>query len=331
MEGWKEYLKYIVFFVVLAAIALGGLQVLKTTLKTRYPVMVVVSESMIPTLGVGDFIIVGQIQDFSEIVAEPAPIGDIFVYRRTGSSDEYIVHRAIEKELLDDEWQFVTKGDNNIGEDWPPIKESRVMGKVVGRVPVIGYFPLFIKTSLGFVLVALIMVLVFFADHIMPEKRLEKTGGRFPWLSVAPFVVTPIVFALFFTVTDTRLEYELIALAAWYLGCVIAPLAFDDDDMGLMFWLYHFVLTMLPLGCDIVWRLTGITPSEWWYVEGSTVPITWLLQRETPMFYEAFGRLVMLLLPGCAIFLLLIAAKRWGIQPMTNLSRRMRGSKENDY
>ena len=323
-DGLKEYLKYFAFFIVIAIVAFGGIQVLKASLKTQYPVMVVVSESMIPTLGVGDFILVGQIQDFDDVVAEPQPEGDILVFLKPGTSDEYIVHRAVEKTNNNGEWYFVTKGDNNAVQDGRPVKESNVMGRVIGNIPILGYFPMLIKTSRGLITVVGLMGIVFFADYIMPDKREERTGGKFPWLTILPFIVAPLVFIFFSFMPDNRLDLELAALAAWYLGCLIAPIAFEDDDMGLMFWLYHFVLTMIPLGCDLVWWMTGITPSEWWYVEGSTVPITFLLQRETPMFIEAFEQFAILLLPGCALFFIITMLKRRGFESITTLSRWIR-------
>lgn len=324
LDGWKEYLKYFIFFIILAGIALGGMQVLKSGFKTQYPIMVVVSQSMIPTLGVGDFILVGQIESFEELVAESMPEGEIIVFLRPGSTNEYIVHRAVDKFLMNGEWQFVTKGDHNSGQDSRPVSEDRVMGRVVGKVPVLGYFPLFIKTSRGFLFVAGLMALVFFADYLMPERRVERAGGRFPVLSLVPFVVAPAVLVSFMVMPDTHLDYELFALGAWYVGCLVAPFAFDDDDMGLMFWLYHFVLVMIPLANDMVWWMTGITPSNWWLVEGSTVPITWLLQKESALFFEAFNRLALLLVPGVVLFLVLTALKRRGVGGLTGLSARLR-------
>ncbi len=323
-DGLKEYLKYFAFFIVIAIVAFGGIQVLKASLKTQYPVMVVVSESMIPTLGVGDFILVGQIQDFDDVVAEPQPEGDILVFLKPGTSDEYIVHRAVEKTNNNGEWYFVTKGDNNAVQDGRSVKESNVMGRVIGNIPILGYFPMLIKTSRGLITVVGLMGIVFFADYIMPDKREERTGGKFPWLTILPFIAAPLVFIFFSFMPDNRLDLELAALAAWYLGCLIAPIAFEDDDIGLMFWLYHFVLTMIPLGSDLVWWMTGITPSEWWYVEGSTVPITFLLQRETPMFIEAFEQFAILLLPGCALFFVITMLKRRGFESIMTLSRWIR-------
>ncbi len=321
----KEYLKYFAFFVVIAIVAFASIQALKISLKTQYPIMVVVSESMVPTLGVGDFILVGQVSDFDDVVAEPQPEGDILVFLKPGTSDEYIVHRTVEKTYNNGEWYFVTKGDNNAVKDSRPVKESNVMGRVIGNIPILGYFPMFIKTSRGLITVVGLMGIVFFADYLMPDKKEERIGGKFPWLTLIPFIITPIVILLFSVMPNNRLDLELAALAAWYVGCLVAPLAFEDDDMGLMFWLYHFVLTMIPLGCDLVWWMTGITPSRWWYVEGSTVPITFLLQRETPMFVEAFEKFAILLLPGCVVFLVMTAAKRRGIVSLENISRQIRG------
>lgn len=322
-DGLKEYIKYFAFFVVIAIIAFGGINVLKISLKTKYPVMVVVSESMVPTLGVGDFIVVGQISNFDNLVAEPPPEGDILVFLKSGTSDEYIVHRAIDSNK-NGQWYFTTKGDNNARQDHLKVSESNVMGKVIWSIPLLGYFPMFIKTSRGLLTVVGLMAIVFFADYIMPDKRENKTGGSFPWFTVAPFLVTPSIILLFSFMPNNRKELEIVALASWYLGCLIAPLAFDDDDTGLMFWLYHFVLTMIPLGCDLVWWITGITPSEWWFAESSTVPITFLLQRETPMFIEAFQQFAIMLIPGCIMFLMITALKRRNYEPLTTLNRKIR-------
>jgi len=327
-ETLREYAKYFLFFIFLAIVAFGGIFVLKSTLKTEYPVMVVVSQSMVPTLGVGDFILVGQIQAFDEVEAGPPPMGDILVFSRSYSSDEYIVHRAVRKAELNGEWFFATKGDNNVIEDSQPVSEDKVIGKVVGRFPIMGYFPLFIKTTRGFGLVAVLMVIIFFADYIMPIKRAERIGGGFRWWSLIPFLSSPLIIVILLMWPDRYLELELLALGVWYLGCFITPIAFEDDDMGLMFWLYHFVLTMIPLGCDLVWKMTGLTPSLWWNTRGSTVPITWLLLQETPQYYQAFNLFALLTLPGCILFLLLMAAKRRGFKPLISLSRRIRGAEE---
>jgi len=323
-EGRGELAKYIVVFVVLMAAAFGSIHLLRATLRTQYPLMVVVSQSMVPTLDVGDFIFVGRIDDFDGVAAAPPPEGDILVFMRSRAADEYIVHRAVDKFQEGGGWWFITKGDNNPTSDGQPVPEGRVVGKVVGRAPILGYFPLFIKTSRGLLLVASLMAIVFFADYLMPLKRRVEAEGRFPWVTLAPFLAAPVAYIVFWFTPQLHLEIDVLVLACWYIGCFTAPLAFGDDDLCLMFWLYHFVLLMIPIGWDVVWRLTGITPSMWWYVKGSTVPLTWLLMKETPMFHRAFTVFIQIILPGCALFLLTMTAKRRGVTPLVAASRRLR-------
>ena len=284
--------------------------------------MVVVSQSMVPTLNVGDFILIRQISDINEVAAAPPPTGDILVFIR---NKDYIVHRAVSKYLNNDEWEFVTKGDNNKMEDGRPANENDVIGKVVGNVPVFGYFPLFLKTTRGLALILVLMIVVFFADTILPDKRASTTGGTFPWVSLLPFLVSPLILLSFWYIHESHFELEVIALASWYIGCFVCPLSFDDDDTGLMFWLYHFVLTIIPVGCDMVWWLKRITPSMWWASDGgSTVPISWFLQLESPYFFEMFNLFAIMVLPGCMLFLGLMAAKRRGVEPLNSLNLRLR-------
>ena len=326
-DGRGEAARYIVFFVVLVATAFGAIYGLRALLGTQYPLMVVVSQSMVPTLGVGDFIFVGHIDDFERVEAAPQPEGEILVFSRLSSSNEYIVHRAVEKFMENGMWFFVTKGDNNPVSDGRPVQENRVVGWVIGRAPILGYFVLFVKTSRGLILIAALMAIVFFSDYLMPLRQEEGrvlSDGSYPWISLLPFLVAPIAIASFWIVPEFHFEAEVFALACWYVGCFLAPLSFKDDDLCLMFWLYHVVLIIIPLGCDLVWWLTRITPSMWWYVEGSTVPVTWLLMKETPLYLEASNVLLRLIVPGCVIFLLTMAAKRNGVSILKAASRRIR-------
>jgi signal peptidase len=324
-RGTGETLRYVAVFAVLLAVAFGGIHVLRLALGTQYPMMVVVSESMVPTLGVGDYIFVGGIDDFDDVVAEPYPEGDILVFVKPGTTDEYIVHRAIDRVEGPEGWSFVTKGDNNPGPDGRPVPAANVLGRVIGRAPILGYFSLFIKTMRGFALVALAMAFTFFIDYIIPLRGGSASGGRFPYVSLIPFLVAPLALASFWLIPNGHLWLDLFAIAGWYLGCLVAPLAFEDDDLGVMFWLYHFVLLIIPLGCDAVWWTTGITPSRWWSVQGSTVPLTWLLVRESPFFQVAFLSLLRLLIPGMVLYFAVLAAKRRGVQPLSAASVWIRG------
>lgn len=329
-EQVREILKYGVVLLVLVSIFFGGTYLLRTVLGTKYPVMVVVSQSMVPKLGVGDFIIVSQIQDFDDVDAGPPPEGDILVFVRGGYRDEYIVHRAVERHLEDGQWSYVTKGDNNRFPDPQPVAESQVVGKVEGRIPILGYFSLFIKTLRGFSLVVVSMLISFFFDYLLPDRKKKGKRGSFPWLALTPYLLTLITVASFWLNPGNNLKLELVTVVAWYIGCFLLPLAFWDDDMGLMVWLYHLVLVMIPIACDIVWWTTNITPSMWWSVQGSTLPITWLLMEETRYFHRAFMIILMIILPGALIYLSTTLAKRYEVGPFNHLSMELRDISRGD-
>jgi len=317
----KELLKYGVSFIALIAIFYGGTVVLRTVLGTSNPMMVVVSQSMVPTLGVGDFIFIEAIDDFDTVVVGEPPQGDILVFIRPRYSDEYIVHRAIEAYSTEDGWVYQTKGDNNKLPDAFKVPEDLVIGRVVNRIPVLGYFSLFIKTMKGFSIVLGLMAVSFFFDDILPNKPQDKTGARFNYIYLAPFLVAPLVLVKLWIAPSNHETLEFISLAAWYVGCILLPLTTSDDDMGLMFWLYHAVLLMIPIACDLVWWTMGITPSNWWRIRGSTLPVSWLLMKETAEFQRAFNQILFWIGPGIMVFLGLMYAKRSQVPFVLRLSR----------
>jgi signal peptidase len=323
-ENTKEVLRYGATFIALIALFYGGTLVLRNTLGTANPMMVVISQSMVPTLGVGDFIFIEAINDFDVVSIGTPPSGDILVFMRPGFTDEYIVHRAIDGVKTETGWLYQTKGDNNMFPDGFQVPEHLVIGRVINRLPVIGYFSLFIKTMKGFGMVLILMAISFFYDNILPKKTEITIKGRFNYITLIPFAVAPLVLIKIWIQPADHQTLETVALAAWYWGCLVLPLTADDDDMGLMFWLYHLVLLMIPITCDLVWWTTGITPSNWWTIKGSTVPISWLLMEETSLFNEAFNHILLWTGPGILLYLGLLYAKRSQVAFIKSLSDKLR-------
>jgi len=151
----------------------------KVALRTEYPLLVVASTSMLPTLDVSDIIIVQGI-NASEIKAAPELGGDIIVFYQPYNWNTRIVHRAINMTSKLEEgklvWYFQTKGDNNFGPDhwsgpgtWNEmVSEKLLVGKVIGVIPLIGNVPLFIRTPLGTVLIIFLFILMLLLEFV-PE------------------------------------------------------------------------------------------------------------------------------------------------------------------
>ncbi len=73
---------------------------------------------------------------------------DIVVYEANPATYGLIVHRVIAKITNENETIYLTKGDNNQIADQEagitPVPQDKIQGKVIFRIPLIGYFKLFL-------------------------------------------------------------------------------------------------------------------------------------------------------------------------------------------
>ena len=157
----NEYVKSIILLLIIIFCIAGFWLGLKAYLVTDYPLLAVASGSMKPTLNEGDLIVVQGGLEGSIIVAEIGT-GDIIIFHRPGDPDELIVHRAVEKWQDGDIWKFHTWGDNNPQQDSWIVRETDIIGKVVGVVPYVGHIPLFVHTTNGKII---IIILIWFEKH----------------------------------------------------------------------------------------------------------------------------------------------------------------------
>jgi len=171
----KDYVQTVIMVIITIVIVILFWYGLRFAFRTNHPLLAVASGSMRPTLQVGDLIVV-QGLDPSEINAAPRPEGDIIVFRRSLSSSSLIVHRAIAKKNEGNIWYFETKGDNNtISDGWIP--EQNVIGKVVGRVPLLGYIALFfepLEVKVAFILLLFVLLIILELFPISRKKVKES-------------------------------------------------------------------------------------------------------------------------------------------------------------
>jgi len=181
--------------VILIVIVFGGVFAfwfgLRVWSKTEYPLLAVVSTSMVPTLDVGDLIIVEGIEA-STVRVGPKFVGEIIVFHHPMHRDDFIVHRAIEKAFnsTDGFWYFRTQGDNSATNYSPDswsgpdtwkgmVSERLVVGKVVSVVPWFGNLSLFIRTSEGMLLIIALIIIIIFVDlaEYVPSM-IKKASAR---------------------------------------------------------------------------------------------------------------------------------------------------------
>ncbi len=119
----------------------------------------------------------GDILLVKNVPAESLEIGDVIVFD-TPSIPDPVVHRIIAR------WQnssghffFKTNGDNKETNKYPDswtVHEKDVIGKVVIRIPHIGWFLLTLQTNLGKILILSLAILVLFGEDIFGYLGLTK-------------------------------------------------------------------------------------------------------------------------------------------------------------
>ena len=110
---------------------------------------VIITESMVPTIKVNDAVIVKRSS------AEELEIGDIITFKSADErfKDMTITHRIVgEQNISSGDLVYRTKGDNNRIEDAALVTQNSIYGRVILKLPKIGYVSRFLKTPFGFLL-----------------------------------------------------------------------------------------------------------------------------------------------------------------------------------
>lgn len=152
---WNTVTTIVMVLVVILALLLIGARVL------GLQILVVMSGSMEPHYHVGSIIFV------KDVPPESLQVGDDITFRITDKT--VATHRIVE--ILPDgsSLRFRTKGTANTTTD-DPVPQDRVLGKVVGTIPLLGYAFDFVKKPPGtFIAVAIaaIMVVVAFVPDMV--------------------------------------------------------------------------------------------------------------------------------------------------------------------
>ncbi len=138
-----------------------------------YGAYVIVSGSMEPIIKVRDAVVIKrcEVDDIKQ--------GDVVTYR---SLDEafygiLITHRVVNIEEENGEKKFITKGDHNETIDRKPVSFDQIQGKVVMRIPKIGYLKYFLVDYYGWIIAVVIPSLGIIAyDIVKLYKKIRNKG-----------------------------------------------------------------------------------------------------------------------------------------------------------
>lgn len=170
MGGLKK-IGTIVLSVILWLIILMAALFAFTTLATRdtdhvaslagFTPLTVASESMSPTFGQGDMIVIQQV--------DPATLkeGDIITFHAI-IDNQYALntHRIASISVDSGVRKYVTKGDNNTMTDTHVISDGDIVGKEVLIIPNMGKVMDFLSSTPGFLIVIVLPLLIFFVYQV---------------------------------------------------------------------------------------------------------------------------------------------------------------------
>lgn len=179
----KSFLSFILVFMSLLII-LGGIYLIDLvynvkTGKNNTPLFgayVIVTESMEPTISVNDAVVVKRVSD------DDVNVGDIITFSsNTGYyAGHSITHRIVAK-LINRSGNFVyrTKGDNNAKADMSLVSNDSILGKVILKLPKVGYIQAFVLSPVGFVVsiifpVILVILYEIFRIFTLWKKRKKE-------------------------------------------------------------------------------------------------------------------------------------------------------------
>jgi signal peptidase len=167
MKKRKNEIIEIIILLLIATFPLYTWGIARIILHNPYPIQVVEGNSMSPTLNIGDLILIENINPKNitngTIISFYSPIGGVYT------------HRVIGIEVMSDKYYFRTKGDALDSPDSWLIPENYVIGRVIARIPLIGYLILIPKIYLALffiIIIAIDVIYVFYLKKLLKKKKM---------------------------------------------------------------------------------------------------------------------------------------------------------------
>lgn len=139
----------------------------------KFNAYVVLTGSMIPEINPSDVVVTKKVKE------EKLKVGDIVTFYSTDPrfSGIIVTHRIVEILPTNSGHEYRTKGDNNNTTDSALIRYDDMVGKVILKIPKLGYVQTFLATQGGWIFVVLIPCLVIISYDIMKlgKKVLSKS------------------------------------------------------------------------------------------------------------------------------------------------------------
>lgn len=117
-----------------------------------YGAYVILTGSMEPIIKPSDAVIIRRANE------DDISVGDVVTYFSQDPSNYgiLITHRVVNIQEENGEKKYITKGDHNNTVDISPVNYSQIYGKVIMRIPKVGYIKYFLVSSYGWIMVVIV-------------------------------------------------------------------------------------------------------------------------------------------------------------------------------
>lgn len=116
-------------------------------------VYTILTQSMYPTIKAGDVIVTYK-EDNNRYNT-----GDIITFTSENNNGMTITHRVNEVFMVNNEYSYRTKGDNNNTPDSEIVKSDKILGRVVFKVPKAGFIQQFLISETGWIVAVVLPAL----------------------------------------------------------------------------------------------------------------------------------------------------------------------------
>ncbi len=130
------------------------------------------SGSMSPTIKRGTLVVAEPVK------AGNVALGDIIIFRKDATGENYVCHRVIGK-TRNSPIEFQTRGDANPFPDPEPVPARNILARVIWHFPIIGFAAIFFKTPMGFIVSVVVpgfTVAFICLAALRSELKREKEG-----------------------------------------------------------------------------------------------------------------------------------------------------------
>ena len=135
----------------------------------------ILTPSMTPNIKPYDVIVDVVVDEPSDI-----EIGDVITFVSSASLTKgmVITHRVVNIKEENGNLVYYTKGDNNLSPDGAPAQFKNVLGKVLFKIPKLGYLQRFLATKLGWLIVVVIPAVCVIISDILKIFRLQDAKNK---------------------------------------------------------------------------------------------------------------------------------------------------------